>query len=232
MNINVGDKLVATKGLTGFFDIGDVIKVTFVEGDLIYFATEDSPHTTGHLDFNACEKYFEKIFENFEEEIEKFEEIDTEESAHVIIDKYIEECIAKIMMNSEFETYTAFNKCVIVSCRLPNGFVIVESYTYTNPESYDEEAGINICIDKIADKIWDLEAYRLHEELYRDSMMDECPCDCDDCYNCPYGEDSCDDEFNGFCYNEDKCENEIDKCIDTDLDCDDCDDHNCPYRPN
>ena len=220
MNINVGDKLVATKELRGFFDVGDVIKVTFVEDGLIYFASEDSLYTTGHLDFNSCEKYFEKL-----------EEIETEENT-IVTDEYIEDCIVEIMESSEFEIHTVFDKCVIVSCRLPNGFVIVESYTYTNPENYDEDAGVNICIDKITDRIWELEAYRLHEELYREGMMDECPCDCDDCYNCPYEEDACDDEFNNICKDEDKCEKEIDKCLDTDLDCDDCDNHNCPYRPN
>ena len=93
-----------------------------------------------------------------------------------------EEYIADILEKSEFEVHTTFNKCTIVSCRLPNGFVITESSACVNTEDYDEELGANICLDKIADKVWELEAYMLQEQLYR--AKTECPYGCEDCNDC------------------------------------------------
>ena len=101
------------------------------------------------------------------------------------------------MENSEFEIHTVFDKCTVVSCRLPNGFVIVESSACVSPENYDEDMGAEICFDKIADKILELEGYRLQQWLweeengYCDENCDECPdadLDCDDCedLDCPY----------------------------------------------
>jgi predicted transcriptional regulator len=136
--------------------------------------------------------------------------------AKVEIPKITEDYIREIMENSEFETHTTFNKCTVVSCRLPNGFVITESSACVNPEDYSVEIGEEICINKIADKIWELEAYRLQQWLWEESMIgsnsEDCPHGCDDCVNC-----TCD------------CE---DECLNTDIDCDDCEDYDCPFNPN
>ena len=113
------------------------------------------------------------------------------------------------MENSEFEVFTSFDKCTIVSCRLPNGFVITEFSACVDPENYDEDLGVDICISKIASKVWELEAYRLQHQLWEEKF--DCSCCCDDCEECKYDE-------------------EIDECLDTDLDCDDCKDFDCPYR--
>ena len=91
--------------------------------------------------------------------------------------------IEEIMRNSDIITHRVFDKCTIVSCRLPNGFIIVESSTCVDPENYNEEIGINICLDKIEDRIWKLEAYRLQEELHRENIeKNNCDYDCGNCY--------------------------------------------------
>ena len=196
MNINIGDKFITVKK-AWFIDEGAVINVTNVDEDnIISFTFGDDGSSNGYMDINTFNNHFKKIED-------MVADITTPEITY--------EYIAEIMENSEFEVFTSFDKCTIVSCRLPNGFVITESSACVNPENYDEEMGANICIDKITNKVWELEAYRLQQRLWEEGF--DCPCCCGDCEECQY-----DDEF--------------DECLDTDLDCDDCEDFSCPYNSN
>lgn len=196
-DIKSGDKLIIVNKLIGLFEKGDIVTVTNVYNDTISFTFGENNANTGFMDFATCEEHFKKV----EEMVAKVE-----------VPKITEEYIMEIMENSEFETTTVFDKCTIVSCRLPNGFVITESSACVNPEDYDVEIGEEICIDKIADKIWELEAYRLQQWLWEEKMFEDCPHGCDDCVNCTCGD----------------CE--TDECLDTDLDCDDCNNHNCHFN--
>lgn len=187
MHINVGDKLVVTKNMSGFFNEGDIVEVTNVNENMVSFAcynADTESHIriarSGQMDVDTCSQYFTKFEEENEEEI--------------TIPTITEEYIAEIMENSEFKTFTTFDKCTIVSCRLPNGFVITESSACVSPENYDAEYGADICFDKIATRIWELEAYRLQQHLWEEEVMEmeECPCDCNNCEECPYDEAPCD----------------------------------------
>ena len=192
-----GDKLVVTKNIASFLNEGDIVNVTNVTEDgTISFAFGDNFMHMGVMSSNECKEHFKKV----------------EEKSDNCIIEITEEYIASIMEESEFEVFTSFDKCTIVSCRLPNGFVITESSACVNPENYDEDLGADICFDKIADKIWELEAYRLQQELYEASST----CCCKGCKEC----------------NCEECEEEFDECLDTDLDCDNCEDFDCPYNSN
>ena len=154
-----GDKLIVTNKVAPFLNEGDVVEVTNVTDDgIISFAFGDGFVHMGVMNTAECEAHFEKI------------EGKEKTTAPAITEEYIEE----IMENSDFEVFTAFNKCTIVSCMLPNGFVITESSACVSPENYDEELGANICFDKIADKVWELEAYRLQQQLWEEEF--HCPC--------------------------------------------------------
>ena len=198
-----GDKLIVVKDVTPFLKEGDVVEVVNVTDDgIISFAFGEGLMHMGVMNNAECEEHFKKVADMI---------------AEVEFPDITEEYIREIMENSEFETHTTFNKCTVVSCRLPNGFVITESSACVNPDNYDVELGEEICINKIADRIWELEAYRLQQWLWEEEVLpteEYCSCCCGDCEECEYDED--DDEF--------------DECLDTDLDCDDCDDNDCPYR--
>lgn len=190
-----GDKLIVVKKVAPFLNEGDVVKVTNVTDDgIISFAFGDNFMHMGVMNTTECENHFEK----FEEKVE----------APTINDEYI----AEIMENSEFDVRTVFGKCTVVSCRLPNGFVIVESSACVSPENYDEDTGAEICFNKIADKIWELEGYRLQQFLWEESLEDECGC-FENCEGC-------------------SCDEECDECLETDLDCDDCIYYECPHNPH
>ncbi len=199
--INIGDKMIVTKKVASFLDEGDIISIVDVaDNGMISFAFGEGFMHKGIMNAAECEEHFEKF-------VEKKAEAPT----------ITEEHIAKIMENSEFEIHTVFNKCTIVSCRLPNGFVIVESSACVSPENYDEDMGAEICFDKIASKIWELEGYRLQQWLYENK------CCCEECDGCSCDCDNCDE------YNCDECDDEVDE---DEIDCEHCDDYNCLSNPN
>ena len=173
MCVNVGEKYTAVKKIW-FLNEGTIVEVTNVGNDgIVSFVFGDNNTNNGYMDSATFAEHFEKVVDNTMTE-------------YPIV---TEELIREIMENSEFEINTVFDKCTVVSCRLPNGFVIVESSSCVSPENYNEEIGADICFDKIADKIFELEAYKLHDELYRYNVMnqmEEQDCDCG-CVECPCG---------------------------------------------
>lgn len=197
-----GDKLIVTKKVSSFLDVGSIVEVIDVTDEgIISFKFGDNFAHMGVMNTAEYESHFEKMEEEKEAEILNI----------------TEEYIAEIMENSDFEIRTVFDKCTVVSCRLPNGFVITESSACVNTDDYDEDIGAEICFDKIANKIWELEAYRLQQFLWEEKTLEEAEevcnsCCCDDCEECEYD--------NG------------DNCTDTDVDCDDCEDYECPFNPN
>lgn len=97
--------------------------------------------------------------------------------------------IDELMESCDIAVTTAFDKCTIVACKLPNGFVIVESSSCVDPANYDEDMGVDICMKNIEKKLWELEGYLLQNKLYMDGVTfdddndDDLECD-GDCENC------------------------------------------------
>ena len=82
-----------------------------------------------------------------------------------------DEMIDKIVEETEFKTIQIYGKTTIVSAKLPNGFVITESSSCVDPVNYDEKLGEDICKNRIIDKIWELEGYKLQDKIYRASLQ-------------------------------------------------------------
>lgn len=78
--------------------------------------------------------------------------------------------IDELMESCDSDITTAFDKCTIVACKLPNGFVIVESSSCVDPANYDEDMGVDICMKNIEKKLWELEGYLLQNQLYMDGI--------------------------------------------------------------
>ena len=186
MHINIGDKLVVAKELNGFlngfFEVGEIVEVSKIDTEkdtITLFKMGENFTKTGTIDATTCFNYFKKL--------------STKEETRT--PTITEEYVSQIMENSEFDVYTVFDKCTVVSCKLPNGFVISEYSACVDPRNYDEDLGMKICFNKIADKILELEAYRLQCESEcccgNDEEFDECldtDLDCDNCTDnsCPH----------------------------------------------
>ena len=57
------------------------------------------------------------------------------------------------------------DKTTILKATLPNGFVVVESSSCVDPKNFNMSIGEQICMKKLEDKIWELEGYKLQNEL-------------------------------------------------------------------
>lgn len=73
------------------------------------------------------------------------------------IDKILSETIIKV------EKYG--DKTTVLMATLPNGFVIVENSSCVDPINFDMSVGEQLCMEKLENKIWELEGYRLQSKL-------------------------------------------------------------------
>lgn len=157
MSISKGSKMKLITPMFGH-EAGEICTVTDInaERELISYSYDDS-NADGMMSISLLDHYFEEVEEPENEEL-------------ITFDEYIDE----IMSGSEIESYTIYGKCMVVHCKLPNGYVLVESYDWVIPEEYDEEIAYDICMDKIEDKVRELEMYNIQKEMYVESM--QCPC--------------------------------------------------------
>ena len=80
------------------------------------------------------------------------------------------EQINSLLDNSEITVNTVYDKVTIVSCKLPNGFVITEASGTVDPANYDVNIGREICMERIRNKLWELEGYALSKKLAEKEM--------------------------------------------------------------
>lgn len=74
--------------------------------------------------------------------------------------------IDELLEESEIKVETVYDKVTVVNCKLPNGFVITESSGAVSSANYDKEIGTTICMERIENKLWELEGYALAKQLY------------------------------------------------------------------
>lgn len=79
--------------------------------------------------------------------------------------KVMPQQIDDLVRASEWQIMTVFEKCTVVACKLPSGFVLIESSACVSPENYDQALGESICRDRIINRLWELEGYRLQTEV-------------------------------------------------------------------
>ena len=176
MKIIKGDKVRVVKNAKWLpMNIGDEFIVESVYPDAIELSHDDgNVEYTYTVSDDIFDEYFEKAEDNFGWDI------DDEDFAH----------IAEILSKSKFCVTSMFGKCTVVACQLPNGFVIVESSSCVDPENYDEEIGTEICMNRIRDKVVELETYCDHYDTdvdYSNKNYNN-SCSCEDCDTCPCGE--------------------------------------------
>ncbi|APX72063.1 Gp49 family protein [Companilactobacillus allii] len=79
--------------------------------------------------------------------------------------KISEEYINDLINRSDIEVKTVYDKVTLVTCKLPNGFVLVESSGAVSKENYDLDMGKQTCMEHIKNELWKLEGYSLANKL-------------------------------------------------------------------
>lgn len=74
--------------------------------------------------------------------------------------------IEDIMAHSEYEVFhKVFGKQCLVVAKLPNGFTVVGESACVDPSNYDEEIGEELAKQRIEERLWELEGYKLQCNL-------------------------------------------------------------------
>lgn len=77
-----------------------------------------------------------------------------------------QEDIDVIIAESTIKAYKFGDKTSVVHLTTKEGFEFVESSACVDPANYDEVIGYNICMNRITNKLWELEGYCLQKEVY------------------------------------------------------------------
>lgn len=75
--------------------------------------------------------------------------------------------IDNILSNTLIKTEQYGDKTTILMATLPNDFVIIESSSCVDPDNFDMKIGEQICMEKLINRIWELEGYKLQSEISR-----------------------------------------------------------------
>lgn len=100
-----------------------------------------------------------------------------------------EDYIDKMLAEAEVKVEIHSDKCTVVIVTLTNGFVMTASSSCVSDENYSEEIGVSVCMDKIKNQLWKMEAYFLHKITEFDKQkislcIDIIDNGCDDYKNC------------------------------------------------
>ena len=61
----------------------------------------------------------------------------------------------------DYEVFEPDNKTTVVHVTLKNGFTVTESSSCVDPENYSKDIGVEICLERIENKIWELLGFML-----------------------------------------------------------------------
>lgn len=73
--------------------------------------------------------------------------------------------IDNILANTIIKVEKYGDKTTVLKATLPNGFVIVESSSCVDPKNFDMAIGEKSCMEKLENKIWELEGYILQSRI-------------------------------------------------------------------
>lgn len=79
--------------------------------------------------------------------------------------KITKERIDHLMDTAEYQVFTTFNKCTVVSAKFENGFILTESSACVDEANYDEHLGFKYAAEKIRERLWELEGYLLQNDV-------------------------------------------------------------------
>lgn len=91
--------------------------------------------------------------------------IDQDSTTTQVNDSVKKEDIDSILSQTLISVEKYGDKTTILKATLPNGFVVVESSSCVDPKNFNMSIGEQICMKKLEDKIWELEGYKLQNEL-------------------------------------------------------------------
>ena len=81
--------------------------------------------------------------------------------------------IKSILDNAETQEVVFWDKEVVVSYKLYNGFTIIGRGACVDPANFDIEIGRRVAREQAENKLWELEGYLLQNKLYQEKIKCE-----------------------------------------------------------
>ena len=78
--------------------------------------------------------------------------------------------IKSILDNAETQEVVFWDKEVVVSYKLYNGFTIIGRGACVDPANFDIEIGRRVAREQAENKLWELEGYLLQNKLYQEKI--------------------------------------------------------------
>lgn len=76
-----------------------------------------------------------------------------------------EEHITRLLDQAAIQTQRMGRKTLVMVVTLPSGFEITESAACVDPQNFSAEIGHSICLERVRNRMWELEGYRLQQQL-------------------------------------------------------------------
>jgi hypothetical protein len=74
--------------------------------------------------------------------------------------------VDEVMNNSEFVYHTDFEKNLVGSMKMPNGFIITIASACVDKENYSIKIGKEILHERFENKVWELLGFALQQKVY------------------------------------------------------------------
>ena len=83
--------------------------------------------------------------------------------------------IDALIERAEITVETIYDKVTVVTVKLENGFCLSEASGAVDPANYSEAIGKDICLERIKNRLWELEGYALQKAVHEEnSYIDGC----------------------------------------------------------
>jgi hypothetical protein len=79
-----------------------------------------------------------------------------------------QESLEQLIEASTKQEIVFWDKELVVSYRLPNGFTVLGRAACVNPNNFDYEVGSKICRENAINELWQLEGYILQQKMHED----------------------------------------------------------------
>lgn len=86
-------------------------------------------------------------------------------------DRVTEQELEDLLNASEAQEHVFWNKELVVSYRLPNGFTVTGRGACINPANFDLEIGRKVAREDVKGQLWQLEGYRKQVELFNAGVV-------------------------------------------------------------
>lgn len=82
-----------------------------------------------------------------------------------------EDMISELLVNADIQEHIFWNKELIVSYRLVNGFTITGRGACVDPANFDIKIGRDVALEDAKNQLWQLEGYRLQWKLFESGVL-------------------------------------------------------------